>query len=92
MRELANVRFPQAAACGAYPVQHNHCFLRIVYDTLFERRWDEVLSKDRTPVLYRLSPKQLAQAIQIGEAIIADPVYCHDLDLQSRAYRVRLCN
>ncbi len=87
LRHLANVAFPEAASAGGYPVHLNHCFLRIVYDTVFEAKWNTVLPKGRGAAVDRLSPKQLEQAVKIGEAIIADPALCAELNSQSLAYR-----
>ncbi len=87
LRHLANEVFPAAARSGAYPIHLNHCFLRVVYDAVFEARWDTVLPKGRKPVVDRLAPKQLARAIEVGEGIIADPQLCKALNAKSLSYR-----
>ena len=83
---LANEAFPQAARSGAYPVRFNHCFLRIVYDNLFGQRWQRVLPKGQ-PAYKQLDGAQLERAIELGQAIIADPELCRDLNQKSLEYR-----
>ena len=83
---LANEVFPAVAKTGDYPVRFNHCFLRIVYDNLFGARWQEVLPPGQ-PAYKQLSPEQLAGAIELGEAVIADPAYCRTLNERSLHWR-----
>ena len=85
---LANEVFPAAAKTGDYPVRLNHCFLRIVYDNLLGARWQTVLPKGQ-PAYRQLTPDQLARAIEIGEAIVADPQHCRRLNERSLRWRGR---
>ena len=89
LREQANERFPAAAKTGGYPIRFNHCFLRVVYDTLFGAQWQTVLPKGK-PAIHQLSEDQLRQALRIGEAVIADPETCKALNRQSLIYRGKL--
>ena len=90
---LANEVFPAVAKTGDYPVRFNHCFLRIVYDNLLGARWQTVLHdpKERAgkglPAYRRLDAGQLASAIEIGHAIIADPAHCRRLNDASLRWR-----
>ena len=83
---LANEAFPAVAKTGDYPVRFNHCFLRIVYDNLLGARWQEVLPKGRA-AYKQLSAEQLARAIELGEAVVADPAYCRTLNERSLRWR-----
>ena len=88
LRYLANEKFPAVAKTGDYPVRFNHCFLRIVYDNLLGARWQTVLPKGQ-PAYRQLTPDQLARAIEIGEAIVADPQHCRRLNERSLRWRGR---
>ena len=83
---LANDEFPAAAKTGGYPVRFNHCFLRIVYDNLFGAQWQTVLPKGKA-AYKQLNAGQLADAIELGERVIADPETCRVLNDRSLAWR-----
>lgn len=83
---MANEEFPQAARSGDYPVRFNHCFLRIVYDNLFDAPWREILPKGR-PAVEQLDRHQLRRAIEIGRDVIDDPAACRRLNARSLALR-----
>lgn len=87
LRHLANDVFPERAKDGeGYPVHFNHCFLRIVYDNLFGRQWQKVLS-DKKPAIHQLDESQLGRAIDIGHEIIEDPERCRILNQRSLKWR-----
>ena len=71
LRQLANVEFPAAAKAGKYPIVFNHCFLRVVYDDVFQDKWQHKLKKGK-PAIHQLTEAQLDRAIATGEAMIKD--------------------
>lgn len=86
LRTLANVRFPAAARAGNFPIVHNHCFLRVVYDEVLQDKWQNVL-KTSKPAIHQLSLEQLDKAIKTGQAMIADRELTVQLNRQSLRYR-----
>ena len=86
LKELANVEFPKAAKEGKYPIIFNHCFLRVVYDSLFEDKWQHQLKKGQ-PAIHQLTAEQLDQAIKTGEAMVKDKDLTVDLNQKSLTYR-----
>ncbi len=86
LQTLANQTFPARAKRGGYPVHLNHCFLRIVYDNLFDAPWRTVLTQKRAA--YRqLSHAQLLAAIELGERITDDKQACAELNERSLELR-----
>lgn len=86
---LANDTFPEVARRGKYPIVLNHCFLRVVYDNLFERKWQEVLGHKK-PAIHQLSETQLRRAVDIGREITADCERCEILNRRSLEWRGKL--
>ena len=87
LRHLANEVFPKRAKEGEdYPVYLNHCFLRIVYDNLFQQQWQKVLD-NKKPAIHQLDEDQLCEAIAIGHEIIEDPEQCQILNQRSLTWR-----
>ena len=82
LRTMAREEFPAAARGGGYPVRFDHCFLRIVYDNLFDAPWRSVLPQGR-PAIEQLDRAQLARALEIGRAITDDPEECRRLNARS---------
>ena len=89
LRHQADVEFPAAARAGGYPVRHNHCFLRIVYDNLLGAPWREVLPPG-APAIAQLDADQLRRAIAIGRSIVDDPDACRVLNRRSLELRGKL--
>ena len=87
LRRLANEEFPAVArSAPGYPIYLNHCFLRVVYDNLFDRPWREVL-RGKEPAVQQLDARQLREAVALGEAIRDDPALCRDLNARSLELR-----
>ena len=86
LKELANVEFPAAAKAGKYPIILNHCFLRVVYDSIFEDKWQRQLQKGK-PAIHQLTENQLDQAITTGEKMVHDKHLTEDLNQKSLKYR-----
>ncbi len=83
---LAREVFPVAARAGKFPIHQDHCFLRIVYDNLFEQKWQDVLPKGEA-AYKQLTNNQLQAAIALGHSIIADAATCTELNQKSLAWR-----
>ncbi len=86
LRQQANHTFPAVARREGYPIVMNHCFLRVVYDNLFERKWQEVLDAKK-PAIHQLDETQLRRAIALGNEVIADRATCEIMNARSLAWR-----
>lgn len=60
---------PALAQARGWPVRYDHCFQRILLDNALGRSWREVL---RAPAYHHASDAQLAAAIALGEAVVAE--------------------
>lgn len=86
LSQMANRQFPAAARAGGFPIVHNHCFLRVVYDHLFEKKWQEVLDPKK-PAYRQLDETQLRRAIAIGHEVMADRERCEIMNARSLRWR-----
>lgn len=63
------VALPQAArAASGWPVSEDHCFARVVLDTLFDDGWYDHV--DGRPAYEQLSGEQLRAAIDIADRML----------------------
>ena len=67
-----------------WPVQNNHCFQRIVLDTICDGVWYDHLAR---PAYKHLNHDQATRAVQLCEDIIAKRADLHDLNRQSLIWR-----
>jgi hypothetical protein len=67
-----------------WPVRNDHCFQRIVLDTVCDGPWYAHLSR---PAYKSLTRDQAAYAVQLCEDIIANRVDLHDLNRKSLNWR-----
>ena len=72
-----------------YPVHLNHCFGRIILDTLFNDCWYRHLNKN-TPAFRQLNQAQLQQAIQIAKRLLESPEQTRELNTQSLQHRGKI--
>lgn len=72
-----------------YPIHLNHCFGRVILDTLFEDCWYKHLSK-RCPAYKQLDKHLLNRAIEIGEVMLASAAVTQVLNARSLNYRGKL--
>jgi hypothetical protein len=72
---------------GHWPVRNDHCFQRIVLDTICGGVWYDHIAR---PAYKRLSHAQTALAIRLCEQIIAGEVDLAVLNQQSLAWRGKL--
>ena len=67
-----------------WPVRQDHCFQRIVLDTVCGGVWYDHIAR---PAYRNLSPAQAVKAVQLCGQIIADTVDLNVLNQQSLAWR-----
>ncbi|AGI69877.1 hypothetical protein OAN307_c45200 [Octadecabacter antarcticus 307] len=70
-----------------WPVQNDHCFQRIVLDTVCEGVWYDHITR---PAYKHLSQTQALAAVHLCEQIIADQVDLTVLNQKSLAWRGKL--
>jgi hypothetical protein len=87
-RELVLGELPRRARAGGWVVTDDHCFGRIVLDSVVGGCWYDVLDRRRSPAFAQLDDEQLAAAVALGERILAegDPLL-RELDARSLAWR-----
>jgi hypothetical protein len=68
--DLVNRQLPEAAKHDSrYPVRFNHCFARIVLDTLCGGEWYQYIQK---PAYRHMTERQLQEAIALCHQFLAD--------------------
>jgi hypothetical protein len=78
---------PAAAASRPdWPIRLDHCFGRVILDAVCGAPWREVVA---APAWRRLTPEQLARAVRLADAILADEADLTALNLASLALRRR---
>jgi hypothetical protein len=83
--DLVNRQLPEAAKHDSrYPVRFNHCFARIILDTLCGGEWYQHIPK---PAYKHMTERQLQEAIALGHQFLADPQACVDANQTSLRYR-----
>lgn len=70
-----------------WPVRNDHCFQRIVLDTICGGVWYEHIAR---PAYKHLSQSQASAAVQLCEQIIADEIDLALLNQRSLAWRGKL--
>lgn len=89
--DLTNQVMPQLAREKEWPVRFNHCFQRIILDTLFQDCWYRHLNRTSSAPAYKqLSSHQLQQALVIAQDMIDSPEKVKELNHQSLKYRQKL--
>ena len=66
---LTRTALPAAARERRWPIRHDHCFMRLILDHLFEDCWYPHLDRTR-PAYKQLTAAQLAQAITLAERML----------------------
>ena len=69
-----------ARAAGTWPIQADHCFMRVCLDTALGARWDTLVAR---PAIRHLTNAQLQAAIAQAQAIIDNPNLLPALNQQS---------
>ncbi|WKN42491.1 hypothetical protein [Tunicatimonas pelagia] len=90
---LTNQRLLQLAREQHLPVRFNHCFQRIILDTLFQDCWYNHLQRNnRIPAYQQLTEDQLTGAIAIANQMIDNPPIVSKLNQRSLLFRGKLPN
>jgi hypothetical protein len=76
--------FPSLAVKYKWPIRFNHCFRRVVYDTLCQDRWDKHIAK---PAIDNMTPIQLVDCLTICKSIVRKPETLPELNQLSLGYR-----
>ena len=85
--DLMRRRLPEAArARPDWPIRLDHCFGRVILDTVYGRPWREVLP---APAYRHMSEAELRVALTVGEAILAGETDLHAMNARSLAMRRR---
>lgn len=84
--ELTRERMPAIAAepGNRWPVRHDHCFQRIVLDTVCQGVWYDQIER---PAYRHLDTAQARQVVELCRDIIAGRCDLHALNRQSLAWR-----
>ncbi|WP_245731550.1 hypothetical protein [Loktanella fryxellensis] len=83
-RHLKQVTLPSLAEVRRWPVRHDHCFQRIVLDTICGGVWYDRIAR---PAYRHLTAAEACSAIALCEAIIADHVDLAELNTRSLIWR-----
>ena len=85
-RHLTGTVLPRLAQANArkWPVHADHCFQRIVLDTVCGGVWYDHLAR---PAYRHLTHAQAAQAVALSEALVEGRADVHALNQASLAYR-----
>jgi hypothetical protein len=68
---LVNGALPAAAACaGDWPIRHDHCFARVVLDTVFAGVWYDHV--DGRPAVDHLSTAELRRAVDTASRMLRE--------------------
>lgn len=85
-RHLTRTVMPKLAQTSKrhWPVENDHCFQRIVLDTICGGVWYDHIAR---PAYRHLNAEQVAEAVQLCERIIAGKTDLRVLNQQSLAWR-----
>lgn len=88
-QDLTKVTLPRLARDPArrWPVRNDHCFQRIVLDTVCGGVWYDHIAR---PAYAHLTPQQARHAVLLCEGIIAGDVDLAALNRQSLRWRGKL--
>jgi hypothetical protein len=86
---LVNDRLPHAAKSrsptqSSWPVHLNHCFGRIILDSVCDKPWKEVI---KSPATRNMSMEQLQRCVELGEAILSGEANLQRLNEKSLEMR-----
>ncbi|CEH14344.1 methylated dna-protein cysteine c-terminal [Ceraceosorus bombacis] len=89
--ELMNSTLPSAARSKSssqekWPVHLNHCFLRIILDSVVGQGtapWKEKIPDQKKAAIHQLTQEQLRECIELGHAILDGKANLVELDERS---------
>lgn len=76
--------FPQIAVKYNWPIRFDHCFRRVLYDTLCQDKWDKHIA---SPAINNMTPTQLQDCVTICRSIVWKPETMIELNNLSLGYR-----
>lgn len=88
-----NKKLPKISREKKYPIVNNHCFLRVIYDTLFEGKWQTRVKtvqpnyRSSKSLIHQLSFPQLDSCIEIAHFISKSKENCVRLNNNSLVFR-----
>jgi hypothetical protein len=82
--ELTRVTLPAAAAEHRWPIQFDHCFMRVLLDNTVGDVWHHVIPR---PAIRHIAPDMLDRAIALGEQVLREPGLLPELNRRSLAWR-----
>ena len=85
---LTRQTLPALAKESRWPVNADHCFMRILLDTAHEGRWDKAVQG--RPAYKHIHAKRLATAIALAKRVAANEVDLWALNAQSLAWRGKI--
>lgn len=82
----ANNVLPSIAAAKkkAWPISHDHCFMRVILDNVCGCAWYDVIP---SPAYQNLSEEYAIAAAQLAERIACESVSLHTLNERSKQWR-----
>ena len=84
-RRLVRDDLPAAAAGHPeWPIRLDHCFARVILDTVHGRPWREAIA---APAWRHMPPRTLQEAVALAEAILAGDADLRLLNARSLALR-----
>lgn len=86
-RHLVGAQLPQAAKSRPdWPVRLDHCFARILLDTVCDRPWREVIP---APAWRNMDALTLTRVVALAEAVLSDEADLAALNLASLRMRTK---
>jgi len=87
LNEYVEETFPFVAKRYGWPIRFNHCFRRVVYDTLCQDRWDKHVVP---PAIDNMTPIQIIDCLTICKSIMQSPNCLIELNNLSLSYRTKI--
>lgn len=66
-QRLMKHRLPALATEGGWPVQDDHCFMRLALDSAFEDCWYNRLDRKKGPAIHQITTADLARAVAAAQ-------------------------
>ena len=85
--ELTRTKMPRLAGDRGWPVRFDHCFQRILLDHAAGGPWRDSIG---TPAWRNASDRQLRDAVELGERVVAGSADLTALNRQSLRWRGKL--
>ncbi len=73
-----------SAKKNAWPIHHDHCFMRVILDNIVGCAWYEVIP---SPAYKNLTDEQASAALNLARQIATESVSLHALNQRSKQWR-----